>query len=741
MKKCIFIILVSILTINVNCQTREKSSKFYWNFENTLNGKPQGWNISAKPDYSISLDSLNIQSGKYSILIESTGESCDFQSISFTLPNNYDGHLITLSSYIKTENVTDGYAGLWMRIDPRIAFDNMNKRGITGTNDWAKYEITLPMDPTKTTQIAFGGILSGKGKMWINNLTVTIDGKNITDAKIFEKEHFPAEQDKKFDNGSGIIFPLLNKHLIANLELLGKLWGFLKYYHFEVGKGNYNWDYELFRILPIYLKVKNSKERDKILLDWINKYGEIPVCTTCKEALSKVFIKPDITWVEKSIINNDLKKKIKEIYSNRYQGDLHYYIKMMPLGNPYFSNENPYNNMLYPDAGFRLLALYRYWNMIQYFFPSKYLTDNNWNNVLEKYIPLFISAKDQLEYDLAVLQIVGEINDTHANLYGNNNIYDFRGYNYAPFRVQFVEKKLVVTDYYNPEFKEVSGLKIGDIITHINGKTIKSIIDSIKNYYPASNETAKLRDISEDLLRSTKDSVNIKYISLGVRKRKELSLYQRNSLNKYHWYKIDQNEKCYKFLNRNIGYISLATITDEDVSFIKELFKHTKGIIIDIRNYPSSFVPFTLGSFFVSSSTPFVKFTQGNVNNPGEFTFMPAKIIPKDSVAYKGKLIVIVNELTQSQAEYTAMAFRAGNRTTIIGSQTAGADGDVSDIVLPGGLRTMISGLGVYYPDGKATQRIGIKPDIEVKPTIKGIKEGRDELLEKAIELIKEETK
>jgi C-terminal processing protease CtpA/Prc len=51
----------------------------------------------------------------------------------------------------------------------------------------------------------------------------------------------------------------------------------------------------------------------------------------------------------------------------------------------------------------------------------------------------------------------------------------------------------------------------------------------------------------------------------------------------------------------------------------------------------------------------------------------------------------------------------------------------------------MISGIGIYYPDGKETQRIGIVPDIELKPTIKGIKEGRDEVLEKALEIINEQ--
>jgi len=57
---------------------------------------------------------------------------------------------------------------------------------------------------------------------------------------------------------------------------------------------------------------------------------------------------------------------------------------------------------------------------------------------------------------------------------------------------------------------------------------------------------------------------------------------------------------------------------------------------------------------------------------------------------------------------------------------------------LPGGLSTMISGIGVFYPDKKPTQRIGIIPDVEVKPTIAGIRAGRDEVLEAALRQILE---
>lgn len=737
MKNTILTILILTMTLSVSCQTKETESKLNFGFEKTEKGMPSGWENFGNSDYRIYHDSSIVKSGKYSAVIESGGETSDFKAWAFTLPENYEGTQITLSGYIKTENVTDGYAGLWMRIDPQIAFDNMHQRGVTGTTDWTKYEVTLQMNPSKTQQIVIGGLLVGKGKMWLDDFTVTIDGKDIKDAKTYKKKELPAEKDKEFDKGSNIVIPALNAQLTTNLELLGKLWGFLKYNHPAIGKGNYNWDYELFRMLPEYIQVTDNKKRDKMLLAWIGKYGSIPACATCKETPADAVLKPDLSWAENNDLSPDLQKKIKEVYTNRHQGE-HFYVALFPgVGNPDFQNENAYGNMPYPDAGFRLLSLYKYWNMIQYFFPNKHLTDKDWNKVLKEYIPIFISAKNKLEYELAAIQIIGEVDDTHANLWGGKDeVNKLRGNMYAPFRVQFIEKKLVVTDYYKPELKESAQLEIGDIITHVNGKTIEFLVDSLKKYYPASNEAARLRDISADLLRSQNQSIKINYISSNQSKQKDLTLYKSDSLNMYHWYKVNKDEKCYELLDGNIGYVTLATIKNEDVPVIKESFKNTKGIIIDIRNYPSAFMPFSLAPYFVSTPTPFVKFTQGNINNPGEFTFTPVLEIPKTDVTYHGKLVVLVNELSQSQAEYTAMAFRAGKNTTIVGSTTAGADGNVSTILLPGGLRTMISGIGIYYPDGKETQRIGIVPDVKIEPTINGIKAGKDEVLGKAIEII-----
>jgi len=734
-----YALLILFLLPNLSCEA-QTSKKFNFDFEQFQTGTHMADGWFRWSDYE-STTVTESHSGKYAGKITSDEMGIEGR-IAYVIPANYEGDTIQLEGYMKIKNV-EGYAGLLIRIESTVegypgfvkGFGTMERQNVNGTKDWQKYSISLPL-PKNSDYIFIGGILSGKGEAWFDDFIVTIDGQNIETLPQNDRIIFNANLDKEFDMGSTIDFTELDAEAINNLELLGKIWGFLKYHHPEVGKGNYNWDYELFRVLPEYLKVSTKKQRDEVLIKWITSYGKLEKCTTCKVTSSEAFLKPDRSWIENGAISEELKVLLNGIYLNRHQGE-HFYVKMTEnVKNPQFLNENQYALMAYPDKGFRLLTLYKYWNIIQYFFPYKHLTDKNWNLVLKEYVQKFLNAQDELEYELAALQLIGEVNDTHANLWGGaNRVNEKKGKYYPPFRTRFVEGKLVVTDYFNPEIKYLFELSIGDIITHINGKEVDSIVDTIKRYYPASNDAARMRDIASDLLRSKEEEINIDYISGSKRKEKKVKLYEKHNLNYEEFYRND-GRKSFRLVDENIGYITLQSLKREEIDTVMNRFKNTKGIIVDIRNYPNTFVPFTLGPYFVSSTTPFVKFTKGNTDNPGEFTFTEVLKIPESSDTYDGKLIILVNELSQSQSEYTTMAFRAGDNTTVIGSTTAGADGNISSIYLPGGLSTSISGIGVYYPNGTETQRVGIVPDIEIKPTIEGIKNGKDELLLKAIEII-----
>jgi C-terminal processing protease CtpA/Prc len=104
---------------------------------------------------------------------------------------------------------------------------------------------------------------------------------------------------------------------------------------------------------------------------------------------------------------------------------------------------------------------------------------------------------------------------------------------------------------------------------------------------------------------------------------------------------------------------------------------------------------------------------------------------------YRGKTIMLIDERAVSQAEHTGLFLKAANGTTFVGSPTNGANGDVTSFFVPGDIRVRLSGQEVRHPDGRQLQRIGLVPDVAVRPTIAGIRAGRDEVLERAVEYVK----
>ncbi|HEX8349685.1 MAG TPA: S41 family peptidase, partial [Hymenobacter sp.] len=593
--------------------------------------------------------------------------------------------------------------------------------------------------------IYFGGLLAGTGTAWFDDLQLTIDGKPLLQARTkssIAANSYPAAKDTVFQRHSNLSLPAkLSQQEIENLAVLGRVWGFVKYYHPAVAAGNFNMDAELFRVLPSVLAAPNENTRSQLLSAWVTKFGSVPACKKCQEPpAEKVRLQPDLAWLtDKSQLSEALRTQLAYLRQNRNQAE-HYYVGAAPAGNAAFQHEAAYSNALTPDAGLRLLALYRYWNMVAYYFPYRYAIGEDWQQVLPEFIPKLASAGTAEQYRLTLLALIARIHDTHANIYQDQVLNDYYGALYAPARIRFVENQAVVTDYYNEELGKASGLQKGDIIEQIDGAPVSAVVKRLQPFAPASNEPTQLRNIASYLLlRGRREQLSL----LVRRDGQELSLtVTRYPTNKLNFLLIesgtpDPEANPWKLLPGNIGYLALGTTKVDKLPEIMQAAESTKGLIIDIRNYPATDVMYALSSYLLDKSAAFVQFSRPEVTYPGLFSVdSPLYVRPGKGKPYRGKVIILVNEITQSSAEFTTMALRATPNATVIGSTTAGADGNVSQIVLPGNIPTMITGLGIYYPDGRETQRIGIVPDIEVKPTIQGIKAGRDEVLERAVQLI-----
>lgn len=255
--------------------------------------KPGGWNLGFRnggaTGYLIQLDSAQAHDGRYALTMQADPDDDHrtFGAFSLAIPATFEGDSIELTGYIKTVDISEeGFANLGMRIDGEdgpLAFDNMNDRNVKGTNEWKAYSITLPLD-IEAQQIHIGGLIGGdSGQGWYDNFEVLVDGKPLSEAPPKQEIIYPASQDTAFSEGSGITISTLNEQQKANLIFLGKFWGFLKYYHPDVAAGNWNWDNELFRFLPNYLKAANLIERDLTLLQWLKKLPEIPRCEACPD--------------------------------------------------------------------------------------------------------------------------------------------------------------------------------------------------------------------------------------------------------------------------------------------------------------------------------------------------------------------------------------------------------------------------------------------------------------------------
>jgi len=535
-----------------------------------------------------------------------------------------------------------------------------------------------------------------------------------------------------------------------------------------VVEGKYKWDDELVKMMPKVLKSKNKEDRDKILSEWVSSLGEFKQDTFPEINPDSVKMYPDLGWIEDKKELGALSTQLEKIKTARRPTDKSHFVEFKNgVGNPVFLNEETYPDMSYPDASYRLLALFRYWNIIQYYFPYKYLIGENWQNVIVEFIPQFINAKNELEYKLTLLKLVACIHDSHA-FFCDNTIEKYKGNYMVPLGVSFVEGKAVITDTLidistinypvkivvsfskgKPVMKDTLitvteknyPLKIGDIILKVNGESVDKIISERLAYTSGSNLPCQLRNIAVDLLRSDTNNVTVSFMRGDRTFTKKISCYHVNPVKRRN--NSQKNKPLYQLLSKekNIGYQYLGS----SIGGAIPNFTITKGLIIDLRCYPNTKKikdDRYLQQLF-ERPIKYVKFTSTCLREPGLFKYFEEyytcnvkNSLSPDIHFYKGKVIIMVNELTQSKAEFFSMRFRCSPSAIVIGSTTAGADGDISWIPLPGNIKTAMSGIGVYYPDGRETQRVGIVPDIEVKPTIQGVREGRDEVLERAIELI-----
>jgi hypothetical protein len=114
------------------------------------------------------------------------------------------GKRVRMNLWLKTEDV-ERWAAAWMRVDGEgqgkmLAFDNMCSRRLNGTNDWKKFDIVLDV-PLGSTNICFGAMLSGNGKIWVDDISFdeVDDDVEVTDCPCMNREKRSEPRNLNFE--------------------------------------------------------------------------------------------------------------------------------------------------------------------------------------------------------------------------------------------------------------------------------------------------------------------------------------------------------------------------------------------------------------------------------------------------------------------------------------------------------------------------------------------------------------
>ena len=535
---------------------------------------------------------------------------------------------------------------------------------------------------------------------------------------------------------------LKDSRAVGNLETLCRVWGYAKYHHpvFCDTLCRVDVDSALFALLPRVVHA-DRVTRNRHLLDWVRSLGDYtPNRIECEQALAPYDLveTADLGWTADTVLlGGELSKLLQDLrYAER---DENYYLRLgQPDQGPDYQYLSLRGESFYPtpqmDSGLNLLLLFRLWNVIEYYAPYRAVTLHPWNEVLSTYIPLMGVETDGRRFARLYMRLIRELNDGHA---------------YAPVEMLFGQRMLPVWPLQAEGrlfvgYSGDSALERGDEVLAIDGEPISERLELLREYASRSNEASLRKALRFYGLRTRRDTAEVVRRRAGACDTLRVATMPYGSVSPlYDPAQLAQSP--FRLLADSVGYIYAGTFSREYLAEVGQTLPRTRALIIDLRTYPlnvdGALIALAAQSLCTEPVVAWQTLHQ-TLALPGLF-FRQEQWLDNGfeegaaqcTEPYKGRVILLVNELTQSNPEFQAMALQRCPQTLTIGSPTSGADGDIVSLPLPGGLMTYFSGIGIFYPDGTPTQNVGVRLDVEVDDTVESLQAGRDLVLEKALEL------
>jgi C-terminal processing protease CtpA/Prc len=374
---------------------------------------------------------------------------------------------------------------------------------------------------------------------------------------------------------------------------------------------------------------------------------------------------------------------------------------------------------------FRLGNLINTWNVFQHFYPYFSEMKIDWAQELRNSLELtYSSNKANHENDLK--RLTAALKDNHVDVLS-------AGYQKfaPPIDAEWIEDQLVVTQVFDSGL----GIKTGDVIEQIDGIDSKQLFDDLRPLISAATEGYYRYNAPVIMLTGKENTtVNIKIAGKSFEIKRNLNYYShKNSLKMI--------QPGYRFLGDDIAYLNLDIVSMDTINKLIPQLEKSRAIIADVRGYPNSNHGLIRHLLSKPDSHEWLhvdNYLFPDQENKAGHVDYGWSMKPKEPYLGDKKIIFITDGRAVSYAESYLGFIDGYDLATIIGQPSSGTNGNVNAFNLPGDYKIFFTGMRVLKHDGSQLHGIGILPDIYVERTLEGVRSGRDEFLEKAIELAKQ---
>lgn len=424
----------------------------------------------------------------------------------------------------------------------------------------------------------------------------------------------------------------------------------------------------------------------------------------------------------------------------------------------------------------KIYGLSKFWQEVNYSFVYLDKVDRTlWDNRYKELITIVQNTTNDYEYYRELQKFCALLKDGHTNVYFPKEIEQMNTM-FGDYRL-FVENIAGKAIIVRTNLSKKNEVPFGSEIIEVNGMPTQKYIDENVAPYISSSTDYILKDWSiAGLFKGLKGEsyqVKIKKPNGQILALK-LTHSKTDEKEVFPDFEPEKQLLDFKWMNKEIAYVALNSFGNPkiDTLFIQqlpELYK-AKGLIVDLRNNGGgdSWIGLEILKYLTNDKVlygtkslsrqyipPFKAWGKGlePQDTIGNILAKNAYLSYRDQLYYnldytgdtiqlEAKRIVVPTVLlfghgTASSAEDFLIYAANQQHMKKMGALSYGSTGQPLFIDLPGGGSARICTLKATYPDGREFVGYGIKPDIEIKPTLSDYLTKKDPVMEKAVEYLK----